>query len=104
MLCMLYIHVQHVYVHVACACVRPPDGRFASRSQPLLPAAWNDADAPTWQQHTYMLFERLALDKEFVVTCAGTSIFQHILNSVTWVLLPSGKLTTLGQIGGFLAF
>ena len=51
-----------------------------------------------------MLFENLALDKEFVVTCAGTSVFQHILNSVTWVLLTNGKQATLGQIGGFLAF
>ena len=39
---------------------------------PLLPASWNTQDAPTWQQHTYLLFDKLALDKEFVVTCAGT--------------------------------
>lgn len=36
----------------------------------LLPDSWNTQDAPTWQQHTYLLFDKLALDKEFVVTCA----------------------------------
>jgi len=74
----------------------------AASSEPMLPAAWNDADAPTWQQHTYMLFDRLALDKEFVVTCAGTSVFQHVLNSITWVLLTRGKASTLVDIGKFL--
>ena len=69
---------------------------------PLLPESWNDADAPTWQQHTYMTFERLALDKEFVVTCAGTSVFQHVLNSITWVLLTRGKSASLLDITKFM--
>ena len=38
------------------------------------------------------------------MTCAGTSVFQHVLNTVTFVLLTNGKQTTLGQIGSFLAF
>jgi hypothetical protein len=69
---------------------------------PLLPESWNDADAPTWQQHTFMLFDRLALDKEFAVTCGGTSVFQHVLNSITWVLLTRGKASTLGDIMKFM--
>ena len=71
-------------------------------SEPLLPASWNTQDAPTWQQHTYLLFDRLALDKEFFVTCAGTSIFQHVLNSITWVLLTRGSATTLWDITKFM--
>ena len=72
-------------------------------SAPLLPKEWEYSEQ-IWQAHMYRTFERLALDKEFVVTCAGTSIFQHVLNSVTWVLLTNGKQTTLGQICSFLAF
>lgn len=74
----------------------------AEASDPILPASWNDADAPTWQQHTYMLFQNLALDKEFLVTCAGTSVFQHVLNSITWVLLTRGKTSTLWDITKFM--
>ena len=72
----------------------------AEASEPLLPASW--AEGPTWQAHTYMLFDRLALDKEFVVTCAGTSVFQHVLNSITWVLLTRGKASSLLDITKFM--
>ena len=41
-----------------------------------------------WQ---VMTFEMLALDKEFLITCAGTSVFQHILNGISWVLLTRGR-------------
>ena len=71
-------------------------------SAPFLPASWNDADAPTWQQHTYMLFDRLALDNEFLVTCAGTSVFQHVLNSITFMLLTNGKSATVWSITKFM--
>ena len=72
----------------------------AEASEPLLPKSWEYG--PTWQAHTYRLFERLALDKEFLVTCAGTSVFQHVLNSITWVLLTRGKATTLVDIAKFM--
>ena len=72
----------------------------AEASEPLLPASWEYG--PTWQAHTYQLFQMLALDKEFVVTCAVTSVFQHVLNSITWVLLTRGKATTLLDITKFM--
>lgn len=68
----------------------------------LLPEEWNDGAAPTWQQHTYRLFQSLALDKEFLVTCAGTSVFQHILNGISWVLLTRGKATGIMDITKFV--
>jgi len=68
---------------------------------PILPASWEHSDQ-IWQAHTYRLFERLHLDNEFVVTCAGTSVFQHVLNSITWVLLTQGKATTLMGIAKFM--
>jgi len=69
-------------------------------SEPLLPASWEYG--PTWQAHTYSLFQALAIDKEFVVTCAGTSVFQHVLNSITWVLLTRGKTASLLDITKFM--
>ena len=50
----------------------------------LLPASWGEADAPTWQAHTYALFERLHIDKDFAVTSVGTTVFQYMLNAVTY--------------------
>lgn len=72
----------------------------AAPSEPFLPASW--AEGPTWQAHTYMLFDRLAIDREFVVTCAGTSVFQHVLNSITWVLLTRGRTASVGDIMKFM--
>ena len=46
----------------------------AEASDPLLPASWEHGAA--WQAHLYALFQTLALDKEFAVTLAGTSVFQ----------------------------
>jgi hypothetical protein len=68
---------------------------------PILPASWEYSEQ-TWQAHTYRLFERLHLDHEFCVTCAGTSVFQHVLNSITWVLLTRGRATTLVDIFKFM--
>jgi hypothetical protein len=50
----------------------------------------------------FFLFQTLALDKEFVVTCAGTSVFQHVLNSITWVLLTRGRGASLLDITKFM--
>ena len=36
------------------------------------------------------------------MTCAGTSVFQHVLNSITWVLLNRGRTTTLLDIMKFM--
>lgn len=73
--------------------------KVGTHSENLLPASW--AEGPTWQAHTYMLFDRLALDREFLITCAGTSVFQHVLNSITYTLLMRGKVTTLLDIVKF---
>jgi len=75
----------------------------ADEKPPILPAAWEHSEQ-MWQAHSYRLFERLHLDHEFVVTCAGTSVFQHVLNSITWVLLSSkaGKAASLFDILKFM--
>jgi len=74
--------------------------KVGTESEPLLPASW--LDGPTWQQHTYMLFERLHLDREFLITTGGTTVFQHILNGITWVLLTRGKSATLPDMLKFI--
>ena len=73
----------------------------AEESPPMLPAAWEHSDQ-MWQAHSYRLFERLHIDQEFLVTLIGTSVTQHVLNTITFVLLTRGKATTLFDIGKFL--
>jgi len=70
----------------------------------LLPASWGEAGAPTWQAHTYALFERLHIDKDFAVTSVGTTVFQYILNAVTYVLLTKGKTAAMRDFFSFMAF
>jgi len=74
--------------------------KTGSESDPLLPESWREG--PTWQQHTAMTFDMLHLDKDFITTAMGTSVFQHVLNGVTWTLLNKGKASTLGDIARFL--
>lgn len=70
----------------------------------LLPASWGEAGAPTWQAHTYSLFERLHIDKDFAVTSVGTTVFQYMLNAVTYVLLTKGKTAAMRDFFSFMAF
>lgn len=116
----------------------------ASCRDALLIYSWQEG--PTWQQHTYMTFEMLHIDKEFFITTGGTTVFQvgllrgdqrgarfevgirigvawvqsatreayplttiqrtslgqHILNGITWVLLTRGKSATLPDILRFI--
>ncbi|KAL1525540.1 hypothetical protein AB1Y20_020395 [Prymnesium parvum] len=74
--------------------------KVGSESEPLLPSSW--LDGPTWQQHTYMTFEMLHLDREFLITTGGTTVFQHVLNGITWVLLTRGKSASLPDILKFI--
>ena len=74
--------------------------KVGTESEPLLPDSW--LDGPTWQQHTYMTFEQLHIDKEFLITTGGTTVFQHVLNGITWVLLTRGKTASLGDILKFI--
>lgn len=69
---------------------------------PLVPAAWETGSA--WQQSLYRLSCALCIDMDFLTTAAGTSVFQHILNAVTFVLLTRGNQATLMDIGRFLLF
>jgi hypothetical protein len=73
----------------------------AEEEPPILPASWEHSDQ-MWQAHSYRLAERLHLDRDFVVTLVGTSVFQHVLNSITWVLLTRGRATTLVDIFKFM--
>jgi hypothetical protein len=68
----------------------------------ILPESWQEGS--TGQQHTYQLLERLHIDNDFAVTSFGTSVFQYILNAVTFVLLTKGKATGLKDIAAFIAF
>ena len=79
---------------------RRPERIACSGAGRLAAPSW--LDGPTWQQHTYMTFEMLHLDKDFFTTAAGTSVFQHILNATTWVLLTQGRTATFGSIFEFM--
>lgn len=79
--------------------VMTQQAKVGMESEPLFPESWREG--PTWQQHTLMTAEMLHIDKDFVTTALGTSVFQHILNGVTWVLLTQGKAATLGSIMHF---
>jgi len=74
--------------------------KVGTESEPLLPASW--LDGPTWQQHTYMTAEMLHIDREFFITTGGTTVFQHVLNGITWVLLTRGKAATIPDILKFI--
>jgi len=52
----------------------------SSEEASLLPASWQEG--PTWQAHTYMLFDQLHIGQDFAVTTCGTTVFQYILNAV----------------------
>tara|TARA_B110001452_G_scaffold80054_1_gene65460 strand:- start:1727 stop:2533 length:807 start_codon:yes stop_codon:yes gene_type:complete len=74
--------------------------KTGTEAAPLLPESW--LDGPTWQQHTYALFDRLHVDQDFAITTTGTTVFQYILNAVTFVLLTKGKSATLRDMVGFM--
>jgi len=74
--------------------------KTGTESEPIYPPEW--LQGPTWQQHTAMSLDMLHLDSDFLTTAMGTSVFQHMLNGVTWILLTKGKTATLADIGRFL--
>jgi len=69
-------------------------------SAPLVPLSWKEGSA--WQAQIYNLSEKLHLDNEALVTIGGTTVFQHVLNGITWVLLTRGKAATLPDIMRFI--
>ena len=68
----------------------------------ILPASYRDENAPEWQQSVSKALDLLAIDESFFITLFGTSVFQHILNGVTFIMLTRGKATTLGDIGRYM--
>lgn len=68
----------------------------------MLPDAWAADDAAGWQKQVNALFNTLCIDESFFVTLLGTSVCQHVLNGVTFVLLQKGRAATLGMYGRYL--
>eukprot|EP00967_Tisochrysis_lutea_P018950 scaffold21497_cov32-Tisochrysis_lutea.AAC.1 len=69
-------------------------------SEKIYPEDW--LTGPTWQQHTAMTLDMLHLDKDFATTAMGTSVFQHVLNGVTWTLLTKGKSAGIVDMTKFI--
>jgi len=65
-----------------------------------LPPEWRGASG--YKGTLHRTFETLCIDNDFFRTLVGTSIFQHLLNSITYVLLTRGHATTLRHIGQYL--
>ena len=99
-------------------------------SSRLLPDSWENGSAAqkqvrvvaqvcstvhdVWWQRPHMLIpacsapqlvavtDALALDQTFLITVVGTTVFQHILNGVTYVLLEKGRFNVLRNLGAYL--
>lgn len=76
--------------------------KVGQESPPLVPAEW--AAGAEWQRAAHKVSRALCLDMDFLTTAAGTSVFQHVLNAVTFVLLTRGNKSTIGDIFRFLCF
>ena len=85
---------------LACGVLLQQQKTGSSEEASLLPASWQEG--PTWQAHTYMLFDQLHIGQDFAVTTCGTTVFQYILNAVTFVLLTKGRSSSLGDMARFM--
>ncbi|EOD38568.1 hypothetical protein EMIHUDRAFT_454608 [Emiliania huxleyi CCMP1516] len=85
---------------LACGVLLQQQKTGSSEEASLLPASWQEG--PTWQAHTYMLFDQLHIGQDFAVTTCGTTVFQYILNAVTFVLLTKGRASSLGDMARFM--
>eukprot|EP00667_Euglena_gracilis_P009561 EG_transcript_9716 len=74
--------------------------KIGTEFQNVLPASWQTSDGV--QRALYKLCDTLCIDKDFFFTLVGTSVFQHLLNSITYVLLTRGHSTKLVHIGQYL--
>lgn len=77
--------------------------KVGSESVPVVPADWEHS-AVEWQRSAFKAAKALCIDVDFFTTAAGTGVFQHVLNAVTFVLLARGSKTTLLDVGRFLLF
>ena len=68
----------------------------------ILPASFKDESASEWQRGLSKGLDLFAIDDSFFITLFGTSVFQHVLNGVTFIMLTRGKATTLGDIGRYM--
>uniref|UniRef100_A0A7S1J3Y1 Uncharacterized protein n=1 Tax=Eutreptiella gymnastica TaxID=73025 RepID=A0A7S1J3Y1_9EUGL len=66
----------------------------------VLPPAWK-LDGGL-KSSLYSLCETLCIDTDFFKTVVGTSVFQHILNGITYVLLTHGQKTRMLHLGRYL--
>ena len=69
-------------------------------SSRLLPDSWENGSAA--QKQLVAVTDALALDQTFLITVVGTTVFQHILNGVTYVLLEKGRFNVLRNLGAYL--
>jgi hypothetical protein len=65
-----------------------------------LPEQWREASSPQWALFT--AFEALRIDADFLLTLGGTSVFQYVLNAITFVLLTKGAAGRLPDVGRYL--
>lgn len=68
----------------------------------VLPNDFREPSAPDWKQGVNTVFDGLCLDKSFFVTLLGTSVFQHILNGTTFILLTRGKAASVRDFGRYI--
>ena len=74
--------------------------KIGGEFQNVLPPDWGAGGG--LRTSLYNVCDTLCIDKEFFKTVVGTSIFQHILNGITYVLLTHGKNTRMLHIGRYL--
>jgi hypothetical protein len=75
--------------------------KVGTESVPVVPPEWEHSKEQ-WQREAYKVAKTLCIDFDFFTTAAGTGVFQHVLNAITFVLLTRGNKTTLLDIGRFL--
>ena len=69
----------------------------------IAPEAWGDPDAPAALRAVARVCEVACIDISFFTTLLGTSVFQHILNAVTYVVLKGGRAAGAKEVGVYLA-
>ena len=75
--------------------------KIGEEYQNLLPVEWKEGNAV--QQWCYRGFEAMCIDESFMVTLVGTSVFQHILNAVTFILLTKGRAGSSTDVWRYLS-
>lgn len=69
----------------------------------VVPEEWAAAEAPAWQRALARVAKTACIDAQFFTTLVGTSVFQHVLNAVTFIALTKGKAGGAREIGSYLA-